>query len=209
MFIVFDGVDGTGKSTQLEKCRQWLESAGHPVTTCRDPGSTELGDRLRQILLEGTELNIDMRSEMFLFMAARAQLVAEVILPAIEHGHIVLCDRFLTSTIVYQGHAGPLDPEAIRSIGKTATQDRRPDCSLIFDAPLHVAMKRIGTQPDRLESRGEEYFVSVRRGFLSEAALDDSIEVIDASGTPEEIHELVKQSIERRLSGLPTSGATE
>ena len=142
---------------------------------------------------------------MFLFMAARAQLVAEVILPAVAAGHIVLCDRFLLSTIVYQGHAGPLEPNVIRSIGASATQNRQPDCTLLFDAPLHVAMKRIGGQRDRMESRGEDYFTSVRRGFLSEAADDAAIQVVDASGTQDEIHELVKVAIGPLLQRLPST----
>ena len=201
MFIAFEGVDGTGKSTQLKKCQAWLEELGHHVVVCRDPGSTGLGLRLREILLSKSELKIEFASEMFLFMAARAQMVAEIILPALAQNQVVLCDRFLLSTVVYQGHAGALDVSQIWQIGQTATQGRDPDLTLVFDAPLQVAMKRLAGERDRMESRGEEYFESVRRGFLTEAArLQDTIAVIDASGDPADIHLQVQKAVETKFN---------
>lgn len=200
MFIVFEGVDGTGKSTQLEKCRTWLAGLGHDVTVCRDPGTTDLGGRLRDLLLRKSELAIDVTAEMFLFMAARAQMVSETILPALQQDRIVLCDRFLLSTVVYQGHAGSLDPNKIWQIGQIATQNCQPDITLVFDAPLTTTMKRIGSRRDRMESRGEEFFSSVRRGFLAEAATQDSIRVIDASGDAGDIHLQVREAVEPSLS---------
>ena len=200
MFIVFEGVDGTGKSTQVEKCRAWIQELGHAVTFCRDPGSTELGLKLRELLLNRSELKIDARAEMFLFMAARAQMVSEIILPALQRKEVVICDRFLLSTVVYQGHAGNVDPGQIWQIGKVANQACDPDLTLVFDAPLQVAMKRLGASRDRMESRGEEYFTAVRRGFLAEAARNESIQVIDASGDVQEIHRQVCKALEPMLS---------
>lgn len=199
MFIVFEGVDGTGKSTQVEKCRAWIQELGRTVVVCRDPGSTNLGLKLREILLKRSELKIDMPSEMFLFMAARAQMVSELILPALERNDVVLCDRFLLSTVVYQGHAGKLDPDQIWQIGQVATQGRDPDLTIVFDAPLQVAMKRLGTRRDRMESRGEEFFTAVRRGFLTEAAEHESIHVVDASGDAQDIHLQVRRAIAPHL----------
>lgn len=205
MFIVFEGVDGTGKSTQLEKCRTWIEGLGRSVLVCRDPGSTELGLRLRELLLKRSELRIDDSAEMFLFMAARAQMVSELILPALERDEVVLCDRYLLSTVVYQGHAGQLDPDQIWAIGEAATRGHQPDLTLVFDAPLQVAMKRLGRQRDRMESRGEEYFGKVRRGFLAEAASQSSIEVIDAGGDVADIHMQVQKAIQTQLNFGVTS----
>lgn len=199
MFIVFEGIDGTGKSTQVEKCRAWIQELGRTVVVCRDPGSTNLGLKLREILLKRGELKIDMPSEMFLFMAARAQMVSELILPALERNEVVLCDRFLLSTVVYQGHAGKLDPDQIWQIGQVATQGHAPDLTIVFDVPLQVAMKRLGTRRDRMESRGEEFFTAVRRGFLAEAAEHESIHIVDASGDAKDIHRQVRRAIEPHL----------
>ncbi len=199
MFIVFEGIDGTGKTTQLRRCEEWLSGLGTPVTVCRDPGSTPLGDRLREILLERGDLEFGIVAEMFLFMAARRQLVEEVIRPALDQQRIVLCDRFLLSTVVYQGHAGGLSPDEIWRIGKTATGGLQPDWTLVLDIPVDVAMKRMGGPTDSLESRGEDYMVAVQRGFLAEAARIDSARVIDASGTAAEIHEQVRSVLEPAL----------
>lgn len=200
MFVVFEGVDGTGKSTQLLRCQQWLEELGCPVTVCRDPGSTALGDRLRGILLHKSDLQISNVAEMFLFMAARAQLVSEVIRPALADGHVVLCDRFLLSTVVYQGRAGEMDPQDVWRIGTSATGGLSPDVTLIFDVPIQVALTRMGNRLDRMESRGEEFLASVQRGFLAESATLPGARVIDATGTAAEIHEQVRDAIMPMLS---------
>lgn len=201
MFIVFEGVDGTGKSTQLEKCRDWMEQLGHQVEVCRDPGSTSLGIKLREILLQRSELQIDFVAESFLFMAARAQMVAELIKPALQQGKVVLCDRFVLSTVVYQGHAGNIRAADLWNVNAVATEGVTPDLVLVFDAPLEIAMQRVGPRRDRMESRGSEYFEQVRQGFLTEASQHDTIQVIDASGNPDEIHQQV-QTIVRTC--LPT-----
>ncbi len=195
MFVVFEGVDGAGKSTQLLRCQQWLVELGYPVTVCRDPGSTSLGDRLRSVLLDRSELQIDNIAEMFLFMAARAQLVSEVIRPALATGNVVLCDRFLLSTVVYQGRAGAMDPQDVWRIGASATGGLSPDVTLIFDVPLQVALTRIGDRLDRMESRGEEFLAAVQRGFLAESAMLSGARVIDATGDAAEIHEQVRAAI--------------
>jgi dTMP kinase len=199
MFVVFEGVDGTGKSTQLQRCQKWLADLGRPVMVCRDPGSTELGDRLRDVLLDRIELRIDEIPEMFLFMAARAQLVCEVIRPALADGQIVLCDRFLLSNVVYQGRAGSLDPSEIWRIGATATGGLLPDATLIFDVPLEIALTRMGDRMDRMESRGEEYLAAVQRGFLAESAVLKGACVIDATGDPVDIHKQVRSALEPLL----------
>ncbi|MEM6799211.1 MAG: dTMP kinase, partial [Planctomycetota bacterium] len=134
MFISFDGVDGVGKSTQLTELADWLRELGHDVVTCRDPGSTPLGERVRDILLaSGEETPIGGRAEMLLYMAARAQLVEQVIRPAIDAKKVVVSDRFLLSNVVYQGHAGGLPVDQLWEVGRVATGGVEPDCTLLLD----------------------------------------------------------------------------
>ena len=200
MFIVFDGVDGAGKSTQIKLCHQWLRQSGFDVEEVSDPGTTKLGKRIREILLGNQGIPIDQRSEMLLFMAARSQLVTERIRPAIKHGSFVLCDRFLLSTVVYQGHAGEIDPETIWQVGQIATGGLEPDMTLVFDLPVDVAFDRLAGEKDRLESRGREYFEAVREGFLREAENDERIVVIDARLSAEELHHEICRLLARRFA---------
>src|SRR3954468_2995531 len=157
MFFSFDGVDGAGKSTQMERFCLWLRQAGHEFITCRDPGSTQLGERLRSILLEKSTTPIDRRAEMLLYMASRAQLVEEVIRPALAAGKTVVCDRYLLANIVYQGHAGGLAVEDVRHVGAIATGGVAPDCTFLLDMNPAAALQRMGSQLDRIERRGNAY----------------------------------------------------
>ncbi len=168
LFISLDGVDGAGKSTQCKLLAEWLRAQGRTVTLCHDPGGTALGQELRQILLNyrGT---MSLMTEAMLFMASRAQLVAEIIGPALEAGHVVLSDRFLLANVVYQGHAGGIEPAQLWHVGLAATGGIEPDLTLILDLPLDVAQARRKPSADRMESRGEEFFAKVRAGFLAEA----------------------------------------
>jgi dTMP kinase len=169
-FFSFDGLDGVGKSTQMRLFCQWLEDEGRDVVVCRDPGSTALGERVRTLLLDSDEgTPIGVRSEMLLYMAARAQLVDEVIRPALAAGKDVASDRFLLANIVYQGHAGGLEVEAIRRVGAVAVDGVFPDCMFVLDMDPDDAHARLGRQLDRVERRGQEYRQRLRDGFLAEA----------------------------------------
>ena len=181
MFFVFDGVDGSGKTTQLNRLADWLTQLGHDVVTCKDPGTTELGEKLREILLQKSDTPIHMRSEMMMFTTARTQLVEQIIRPALESGKTVVLDRYVLSTVVYQGYAGALDPVAIRSVNDFATDGLWPDHTFILDLETGAAMKRLGENLDRMESRGNEYFEKVRSGFLAEAEKHDDVTVVNAS----------------------------
>lgn len=193
MFIVFEGVDGAGKTTQLQKLVQWLEQSGSNVVTCKDPGSTLLGEQLRSILLGAHETPIDMRTEMMLFTTARTQLVQEIVKPALDAGKVVVLDRYIFSTIVYQGHAGKLDTEDIRAVNHIATAGLMPDLTFILDLPVAVSMQRLGSSLDRMESRGSEYFQQVREGFILESdRWPTGVELIDANRDPELIHDDIK-----------------
>ena len=198
MFFSFDGTDGVGKSTQIELFRQWLLDSGHDVLLCRDPGSTALGERLRELLLQKHDIAIDLRSEMFLYMTARTQMVEEVIKPALKVGKTVICDRYLLANIVYQGHAGGLEADMIRQVGAVATDAILPDLTILLDMDVTHARDRMDRELDRIESQGLVYMEQVRQGFLKESALfPESIKVVNAAGEVDEIHqeivELAKQ----------------
>jgi dTMP kinase len=188
-FFSFDGMDGTGKSTQVHLLAEALRGAGVDVVLCRDPGSTPLGERIREVLLtsdSGTP--IGRRSEMLLYMAARAQLVEEVIRPALDAGRTVIADRYLLANVVYQGHAGGLDPAEIWQVGRVATQGLMPDCVFLLDMAPEGAGDRLRRPLDRMESQGDEYRQRLRAGFLKEAASCDLTHVIAADRPIEVIH---------------------
>jgi dTMP kinase len=189
MFFSFDGIDGAGKSTQLRLFCERLRAHGHEVVVCRDPGSTELGERIREILLSGeASTPIARRSEMLLYMAARAQLVEEVIQPALAAGKTVVSDRYVLANVVYQGHAGGLDIADIRHVGQVATGGVTPDCIFLLDMKVEEADRRMSRALDRMENQGPEYRRRLRDGFLAEAALSaGAIHVIDASRSIDEV----------------------
>ena len=194
-FFSFDGIDGVGKSTQLRLFCQWLEEQGREAVVCRDPGSTPLGERVREILLNSDEsVTIGPRSEMLLYMAARAQLVDEVIRPALDAGRTVVCDRFLLANIVYQGYAGGLDVPAIRQVGAVAVAGVTPDRTFLLDMDPAAALGRLGRQLDRVESRGAAYREQLRAGFLEEAAaMGASVHVIRADRTVEAVQTEIRE----------------
>jgi dTMP kinase len=183
MFFSFDGIDGVGKSTQVRLFCDALRERGFEVVACRDPGSTPLGERIRDLLLTtGAASAISLRSEMLLYMAARAQLVEEVIRPALDAGRIVVSDRYLLANIVYQGHAGGLDPQLIRDVGRIATGNTLPDCVFLLDMAPGEADRRMNRPLDRMESQGGEYRKRLQQGFLAEAAQGNgTVHVIDAA----------------------------
>jgi dTMP kinase len=157
--------------------------------TCRDPGSTPLGERLRQILLDHHDTPIHRRSEMLLYMAARAALVEEVIRPALAAGKIVISDRYLLANVVYQGYAGGLSPDDVWRVGEVTVAGVMPRIVFLLDMPAERAARRIQRAPDRMESQGLAYLEQVRQGFLTEGLRrPESIAIIDADRLPEAIH---------------------
>ena len=201
-FLSFDGLDGVGKSTQINLLRDWLADQGHDVLLCRDPGSTPLGEQLRNIVLHSSEETlICQRSEMLLYMAARAQLVEEVIRPALAVGKTVVSDRFLLANVVYQGHAGGLDVDSLWQVGRVATGGLLPHLTFLLDMPPDASHTRLQRPLDRIEKRGEAYRELLRKGFLEEAARDAKIVVIDAAHTVEEVHADVLSKLKANVAG--------
>jgi dTMP kinase len=201
VFFSFDGLDGVGKTTQRELFCRWLRDQGHEVVNCIDPGTTALGELLRKILLTDRSTAIGPHSEMLLFMAARAQLVDEVILPALRRGAVVVSDRFLLANVVYQGHAGGLDPAKVWQVGDVATQGVRPDLTFVLDMRSADAARRIDRELDRMESRGEAFQRALRAGYLAEAARNPTeIVLVDAARSIDEVQFEIRQHAMPRLS---------
>ena len=220
LFLVLDGPDGGGKSTQAARLAAWLRGAGLEVVTCRDPGGTALGERVREILLARDAVPISLRAEMLLYMASRAQLVEDVIAPALAAGHVVVSDRYLLANIVYQGSAGGLLEEEIAWVGMVATSGLLPDLTLVLDIAPEAAAARVGPPRDRIEDRPLFYHERVRAGYLAAARGEAGpgpdggedphcpfypapIVLIDASIEPETVFEQVKSEVERVLALRP------
>ena len=200
MFFSIDGGDGTGKSTQIELFAEWLRRRGHEVIVCRDPGTTSLGENVRDLLLGRHDLRIDRRSEMLLYMAARAQLVEEVIRPALAEGKMVVSDRYLLANVVYQGYAGGLDVATLWDVGRVAVDGLMPDLTIVLDMSTDDCAARLGGELDRMEQQGDAFHARVRKGFLDEAARQpDRIVVVDATGSIDRIEADVRRAARRVL----------
>ena len=201
MFFSFDGIDGVGKTTQMDLLCNWLRERGQDVVTCRDPGSTPLGERVRDILLHSdADTPIGRRCEMLLYMAARAQLVDEVIRPALAAGKTVVSDRYLLANLVYQGYAGGLDVESIRTVGAVAIDGVEPDAVFLLDMPRAAADGRIRRTLDRMERQGTDYRQRLRAGFLAEAAhAEHRIHVIDANRAVETVQSDIRRIADELL----------
>ena len=188
MFFSIDGGDGTGKSTQTDLFCRWLGERGHDVVVCRDPGSTPLGEAVRRLLLDHHDLEIHRRSEMLLYMAARAQLVEELVRPALGQGKVVVADRYLLANVAYQGYGGGLDVDVLWEVGRVATGGLMPDLTILLDMPAEAAAGRLGGQLDRMEQQGADFHGRVREGFLTEAArCPNGIIVINAAASIERV----------------------
>lgn len=200
-FVSLDGLDGTGKSTQARLLAEWLSAQKVPVTSCTDPGGTALGAELRRILLFGREHRIATTTEAMLLMASRAQLVEEVIRPALERGEVVISDRFLLANVVYQGHAGGLSADDLWAVGRVATGGLEPDLTLVLDLPPEVAVQRRNRDADRMEAKGEEYFARVRTGFTYEAGVRPHLHrLIDATPDADTVQRAVRREVARLLT---------
>ena len=197
-FIVLDGIDGTGKSTQSRMLVDWLHDRGIAAIRTSDPGSTPVGDKLRAILLDANS-EISLRAEAMLFMASRAELVEKIIRPTLANGIVVISDRFTLANVVYQGHAGGLDAEDLWRIGHFVTCGVEPDITYVLDLPVEQAEVRRGRAADRMEARDYAFRERVREGFLYEARLQpEKIQIFDASGSVDAL----QQRLRERVAGL-------
>jgi dTMP kinase len=203
-FITFEGGEGVGKSTNIGFAKDWLEARGKTVVVTREPGGTPIAEKIRNDLLKAhhEEPMADL-TELLLVFAARAQHIESIIRPALERGDWVLCDRFIDSTIAYQGYGRGLPLDQIDTLRALVQQQVSPDCTLLLDAPLTVGMGRASRraaenneQTDRFESEALAFFEKVREGFLALAASEPRFTLIDAS----QPLELVQQAVEQQLN---------
>ena len=187
-FIVLDGPDGCGKSTQAEMLIQWLERQGVSTARFRDPGDTDIGEKIREILLNPEHCSMSTETEVLLYMAARVQLWAERIAPALENNQCVVLDRWLSSTLAYQGWAGGFGMDRIIKIAEDCLERIWPDITIILDLDLISASKRLNRQLDRMEAKGDDYHQKVRDGFLKLAELQKNVFVINAGSDIESVN---------------------
>ncbi|MDX2116382.1 MAG: dTMP kinase [Planctomycetota bacterium] len=206
-FVVFEGPDGSGKSTQLRRLTGLVQSAGVPLCEVREPGGTPVGERVRAILLDPIHDEMSLRCEMLLYMASRAQLVEQRIRPALARGEMVLADRFVSSTLAYQGAAGGLPESEIRAVADAACGRRGapgacwPDLVVIFDVDERTARGRLSPLLDRIEQRSEEFHRRVRAGYLAQAAADPAHHlVVDASRCEDEVTAAMLEGLRSRLA---------
>lgn len=199
MFLTFEGIDGCGKTTQVMLAYKFLIARGFEVKLLREPGSTEVAERIRGLLLD-RRLHIDDRTELLLYEAARADLTAREIAPALSRGQLVLCDRFYDSTTAYQGFGRKLDVAMIRGLHRVAVGDVRPDLTLVFDCSVRTAVARRAGDPDRLEAQSRAFFERVRKGFLEIARKERRrVKVIDAAQPVAAVFDDVKKYLVRKL----------
>jgi len=215
-FITFEGLDGTGKSTQMRKLAAALRAAGHKVVETREPGGTATGEKIRKVLLDSRTAGLDPLAEMALMFASRAQHIAEVIAPGLEHGSIVLCDRFTDSTEAYQGSGRKLGSDAVLELHRVLCGNLQPDLTLLLDSNPTMSVSRARrrnkrggksgvrghghSDENRFEQETRPFFGRVHEGYLAIAAREPHrIAVIDARGTPDQTHRSILGIVNQRL----------
>ncbi len=201
-FITFEGSEGCGKSTQSKLLSAYLESKGYSVVYLREPGGTKISEKIREILLDAKNHWMSSVCEMLLYMSARAQIVDEVIKPALKQGKIVISDRFLDSTLAYQGYGLGMDINVIKDIGNITTQGIKPDLTVLLDVPLKKGLRYRDGVKDRIEQRPLAYHSRVRKGYFQLAKLEpERIKIVkvdeDKTVTRDKIRKLVDNLLEK------------
>jgi dTMP kinase len=210
-FITFEGLDGTGKSTQMGRLAAALRAAGHKVVETREPGGTPTGEKIRKVLLDSGTAGLSPMAEMALMFASRAQHIAEMIEPALAAGSVVLCDRFTDSTEAYQGSGRRLGIAAVLQLHRILCRDMQPDLTLLLDSNPHTsvsrarrrnrsASKNASHNENRFEQETRAFFGRVREGYMTIAKREPGrVAIIDARGTPGQTHQRIMEVVERKL----------
>jgi dTMP kinase len=202
-FITFEGSEGSGKSTHSKLLCAYLKSRGFKIVFIREPGSTRIGEKIRKVLLDKKNNHMAMETEMLLYMASRAQLVQQVILPALKARKVVICDRFLDSTLAYQGYGAGLDLDTIKSVGRFATSSLKPDLTIFLDIDTEAGLSRTGKTKDRIEIRPVSFHHRVRRGYLKLARLEHGrIKVVRVDHSKAKTQKQIRQFAETVLCRL-------
>lgn len=198
MFITFEGIDGSGKSTQIEKLRNRLEEKGALVDVYRDPGGPVVSEQVREILLN-PNFEIDSVTELLLFSAARSQLMSENVLPGIEEGKVIILDRFFDSTTAYQGYGRESVPlQEIQKLNAIASHKRKPDLTIYMKLSLAAAKKRMAKTKDRMEQAGDAFFEKVIMGYNKLAEKEDRFFTIDATKPVSKVHDQIWQHVNKK-----------
>lgn len=209
-FITLEGIDGAGKSTQVERLVAVLRAAGNTVVSVRDPGSTLLAERVRGILLDPTMSGVDPMAELMLYLACRAQLVGEVIRPALEAGSVVISDRYADSSVAYQGYGRELGARIVRESNALATGNLEPNLTILVDIPVDITKQRMsGRVADRLESEKRAFHERIRRGFLEIARKNNRrVFVVDGTQSVDAVHADIVRVVAEQLPALCKTHAT-
>ena len=196
LFITVEGIDGCGKSTQLNLISEYLKEKGYEVIFTREPGCTGLGEKIRHLLLD-YEGEVANQCEAFLFLADRAQNIDVIVKPAVREGKIVLCDRHIDSTIAYQGYARGGNIEELQKLNTLATGGYKPDLTFVFDISVETSLKRVEDKKDRMESENKEFFEKVRQGFLKIGKNDPKrVKIINSEGSITEVFGQIRTFID-------------
>lgn len=207
--ITFEGIEGCGKTTQIRLLREFLEKQGYRVAATREPGGTPIGDSIRGILLDANNIEIDAKTELLLYQAARAQHTKDVLRPLLAGGSIVLCDRFTDATLAYQGYAQGIDHDFIETLNRYATDSLLPDLTILIDCPVEIGLKRArdrmagqqGTAPeDRFEEKGLDFHHAVRSGYLKIAEHNGSrFIIVDGQKDSASVHRSIQSAVLKLL----------
>lgn len=208
-FIVLEGGEGAGKSTQAALLSAWLSEAGIRHRVAREPGGTPVGEAIRSVVLGRKDLEMPPQSELFLILAARAAFVRDVVRPALEAGDVVVADRFALSTLAYQGYARGLDLEDVRHAVTLATGGLAPDLYVVLDIPVAEGAARQkdgGKEPDRIEQEGDAFLRRVRDGYLDLARTEPNVRLVSGVGSPAEVHGRIRALLVSEFPGTFGSG---
>ena len=205
IFITFEDIEGSGKSTQLSMLNKWLTNHDYDVVATREPGGTRIGEKIRELLRSGSKDDVfSPRTELMLFEASRAQHMEEIILPALNNGKIVLCDRFFDSTTVYQGVARAIDTDIVHILNDFSSFEKKPDLTIILDIDVDESMNRLikrETSKDRIEQEDRKFFENVRNGYLSLAQNNERFFVVDGTSDANSIQQKIRDELSKRFFG--------
>jgi len=196
-FVVIDGPDGAGKSTQVDLLKEFISNQGLAVVSVRDPGGTRIGDKIRAVLLDNQHTEISVRCEALLYMASRAQLYHQVIRPALSQGKCVVCDRWVSSTYAYQAIAGKTGAEMVLEVAEAALERTWPDLTVIIDVPGSEGLGRIEQEFDRMENKPEDFHCQVRDAFLELSRKQKNFKVVDGTKSIEAVHSQIIEIVRR------------
>jgi dTMP kinase len=201
IFITLEGIEGSGKSTQAARLRDYLTGRGLDVVVTREPGGSPIAEKIRKILLDPSNKKMVPLAELFLYEASRTQHMAEIIAPALKAGKCVICDRFFDASTAYQGKARGIDTGAVERLNLLATGGIKPDLTIVLDLPADVGLGRLGRSLDRLESESLEFHRRVREGYLEIAREDPGrVKVVDGSGSIDDISLKIQRLVETWLA---------